>query len=302
MLKLPKSAQSIFTRIVAEDAAIFDAAHRRITAMQELSAQEVEALAEYHNLKEADESGKLNREERENDDAGNQIVTKVRDTERLQEASARIDLIREQKAAIAPAHSTPRLTSKRIAQELAKYHGRKLIAVDRPTVVLGKSERMVDALARLRGETLNLIAERKAVDKAPRTADEVKAAMSREIDKLAARVPRTLPMYHGAGIEWPQHEIHAGKYRAPDGIALVAFLFGDTLKRELSKHIDFNAGAFPDAMSRVERAKRLAELETEIATAEALEAAAVEAVTAEGGTAHHRPDVDVLAVLSLRVK
>jgi hypothetical protein len=287
-------------RIRFEDERIADAARHRAADLQEIAREEAVAVAEYQRLLEANRAGTLNREERTSDGDGVVTIEKARDTARLQAASDAVDAIREKRAAVAPASTAPRMSAARIERELAKIKG-VMVEIDRPTVDLGKSEKMTDALTRLRKERLALITERKEIDRASRTTDEVKAAMTSAVDELAAKLPRTLPMFHGAPVAWPQHEIRTAKARVPDALAVIAFLFGDKLKAELSKLIDFNAGAFPDAMSREERAERLAELDSEIETAERLEAAAVEQVIAEGGTAYHRPDTDVLAILSLRV-
>ncbi|MCK1494451.1 hypothetical protein IVB14_29595 [Bradyrhizobium sp. 180] len=301
-MPLPTSAQKILARIAVDDGAIADAARRRAAESQELTRQEFEAVQEFQRLAKADKDSRLVREDRQTDGDGNISVVKERDTARLGAASEAVDAIRERKALLAATTALPRLTAARIERELEQFKGKKLVAVERPPVVLGKSERTVDALDRLRAETLDLIAERTAVAKAPHTAAEVKAAAHGEIDKLADRLPRTFAMFHGASITWPQHEIHAARTRVPDALAVVAFLMRDQLKREISKLIDFNAGAFPEAMSREDQAERLAKLESEIEVAERLEAAAVETVIAEGGVGHHRPDCSVLAVLSLRVE
>jgi hypothetical protein len=300
-LKLPKSARSIVARILAEDNRIISEAHRRAIDLREISAEEFYAEQEVARLTEADSAGKLNREARKSDSDGNVTITKVKDSARLDEARAALDTIRERKALIsaAAAPQIARLTAARIEQGLVKY--RKFIAVDRPVITLGKNERASDALARFREASLSLIAERKAVQRAPRTSAEVKDAAGRELDKLADRgLPKTLSMFHGADISWPRHTIGEGKHHVPDALAVVAFLMRDHLKKELFKLVDVNANAFPDAMSRDDQAKRLSELDSEIDAAERLEAAAVEAVIAEGGAAHHRQNADVLAVLSLR--
>jgi hypothetical protein len=176
--------------------------------------------------------------------------------------------------------------------------------VERPRLPLGKSERAIDALPRFQAASREIIEEIATVERAARTFAEVEKAAHREIDKIADRgLPKTLAMFHGAsGIEWPQHEINSpGFHKVPDGLALVVFLLRDTLKAEISKLIKINAAAFPDALTSKEKAARLAELRAELDKAERIEAAAVEQVVSEGCTAHHRPDISVLAVLSLRI-
>ncbi|UGX89853.1 hypothetical protein G6321_00002675 (plasmid) [Bradyrhizobium barranii subsp. barranii] len=300
---LPPEAQDILTRIEVEDRQISDAARHRAAELQQLANEESDAVAEVQRLADADKAGKLNREERGewNDDAGEQAVQKVRDPSRLTAANADLASIRRKKLLLGSSVQIERLTGARIKHELAKYNC-KLIAVQRPQVPLAKGERATDALSRAREASLALIAERKALAKAPRTNGEVKAAAYVEIDKLAdSGLPKTLAMFHGAGIAWPRHTITEGRYHVPDGVALVAFLMRDQLKTQLSKLIEFNASAFPDAMSAEEKTERLAELDLETEAAERLEAAAVEQVISEGGVAYHRPNCSILAALSLRI-
>ncbi|WOH59459.1 hypothetical protein [Bradyrhizobium sp. BWC-3-1] len=303
-LPLPAHAQDILTRIELEDQQISDAARRRAADLQELTKEEAEAVTECLRLADADDAGKLNREERGgwNDDTGEQIIQKVRDPSRLLAAQAHLASIRRKKSLLASRVQVARMTGTRIKYELASHKG-KLVAVKRPHVPLTKGERAAEVLPRLRETSLGLIAERQALVKAPRTSSEVKAAAYAEIDKLAdAGLPKTLAMFHGAGIAWSRHTIAEGRYHVPDGVALVAFLMRDQLKTQLSKVIDFNASAFPDAISAGEKAERLAELDSEIEVAERLEAAAVEQVISEGSVAYHRPDCSVLAALSLRTE
>ncbi|MDA9532813.1 hypothetical protein [Bradyrhizobium sp. CCBAU 25338] len=314
MRSLPLSVRKIIARLEIEDQKIIDAASRRAADLQALAAEEFEALQELRRLAAADGRGKLLREERKDEDGkafgwsddnladgvAEQIVKKVRDDARLDAASDTVAAIRQKKAMLGAAPQVARMTATRVKLELEKYSGTKFVEVERPRLAIGKNERLTDALSRLRETSLELIAERRTVQKAARTKSEAKAAADREIDKLAdAGIPKTLAMFHGAGILWPRRTVGEGRHIL-DGLALVAFLLRDQLKAEISKLIDINANAFPDAMSREEQVERLAELDSEIDVAERLEAAAVEAVIAEGGVAHHRPDCSVLAVLSLR--
>lgn len=310
MLSLPPSARKTISRLELEDQKIIEAARRHAADLQALSEEEFEVEQEYRRLVEANKAGALVREERnaENgapfgwNEAGNQIINTVLDSARLDAAFDKVEAIRQKKAMLGAAPQVVRMTATRINLALAPYSRTKLVEVERPRLALGKNERLADALSRLRETSLGLIAERRDVEKAARTKSEAKSAAHREIDKLAdAGTPKTLAMFHGAGIMWPRRTVGEGRHIA-DGLALVAFLLRDQLKAEISKLIDINANAFPDAISREEQAERLAELDSEIDAAERLEAAAVEAVIAEGGVAHHRPDCSALAVLSLRAE
>jgi hypothetical protein len=54
-------------------------------------------------------------------------------------------------------------------------------------------------------------------------------------------------------------------------------------------------------LSESERTKRLAEIDAELERLGREEAALVEAIVSEGGTAFHRPDADPLHVLALEI-
>lgn len=301
---LPIAAQKIRSRIAVEDQKVIADAQTRIEERHRLRVELVEAIDECRRLNMADNAGRLNKEERAGwDDEGEPIVKKVRDFARLTEAQARVDHCELQLALLKSSGSVPRMTATRIDHELAKLSGKKLVEVARPKLALAKGETAADALPRIRGAALELLSELRETLRAPRTKDEVKAAMRNELNRLAdAGLPKTLAMFHGAKIAWPERTFGEGRYHVPDGVALVAFLLRDELEAKLSKLIDFNASAFPGAMSADGKSERLAELDSEIDAAERLEAACVEQIIADGGTAHHRPDISVLAVLSLRAE
>jgi hypothetical protein len=82
--------------------------------------------------------------------------------------------------------------------------------------------------------------------------------------------------------------------------ALLAYIFEDALVEKLDELIDANANE-GETLSLPQRAKHVATLTAAIDEAERIEAAAVEQIIAEGGSAFHRPDSSVLAVLSLRL-
>jgi hypothetical protein len=111
-------------------------------------------------------------------------------------------------------------------------------------------------------------------------------------------------MFGGGNIAWPpiQGPTTVGANFNPqiDAAALLAFLFEDELAKKLDQLIEANAD-LSGSLPLPQRANHLATLTAAIDEAERLEAAAVEAIVAEGGTAFHRPDISVLAVLSLRI-
>ncbi|KYH02139.1 hypothetical protein [Bradyrhizobium sp. DOA1] len=301
---LPISVNRILSRLALEGEDIRGATERRIAEKQRVSAELADARAEHDRLAKADRAGQLIKETRHGwDDDGDQIVKKVRDPSRLVAANARVDSLAWQLARLKDATApVARLTLERANSELAKYAGKKLVPVERPRLPLAKAQSAAEALPQIRAQSLDALAERRAVSKAALTKEEVKTAMRRELGKLCDSGPPTiLPMFHGAKIAWPQRNFGEGRYNVPDGVSLIAFLFRDELDKKLSELIDFNAAAFPDAMSAEEKADRLAELDAEIDALERVEAACVEQIIADGGVAFHRPDISILAVLSLRV-
>jgi hypothetical protein len=300
-------ATAILERLHREDEEIATANRLRASQKQEVAREEADALAERARLAAADKTGTLVTEKHGRDQQGRATVERERDTKRLKVADARIESIRRKKALLEDAAQTPRLTATRIELELAKYPRAAFVEVDRPRLPLTKNERAIDALPRFRDATLALIEERKATEKAARTLEEVRRAAHAEIDRLADRgLPKTLRMFHGATIEWARHQLpersgNPNLHSIPDALALVAYLLRDRIKSELDSLLKANSGAFPDAMSAVAKAERLLELEAEIDVAERIEAACVETIVAEGGTAHHSPNSSVLAVMSLRI-
>ncbi|QWG17854.1 hypothetical protein KMZ68_23355 [Bradyrhizobium sediminis] len=298
----PEAAAAILDRLSFEDEELTAASRLHAAQRQATNREEAEALAERARLADADRQGTLVHETRGRDQHGNATLDRTRDEKRLKAADARIDSIRRKKELLGAALQTPRLTAARAKTELAKYAN--LEPVERPSLPLGKNERAVDALPRFRQASLGIIEEITAREKAARTFEEVERQAHAEIDRIANRgLPKTLRMFANAnvGIDWPVHEINGPSFhKVPDGIALVAFLLRDKLKAEISALLKINARAFPDAMTAEEKAARLAELQAKRDAAERIEAACVERIIAEGGTAYHRPDISILAVMSLR--
>jgi hypothetical protein len=111
-------------------------------------------------------------------------------------------------------------------------------------------------------------------------------------------------MFGGSDIAWPKIQgpatIGANFNPQIDAAALLAFLFEDELSKKLDQLIESNADA-AGSLPLPQRARNLATLANNVDEAERIEAAAVEALVAEGRTAFHRSDISVLAVLSLRV-
>lgn len=302
---LPTSANRILARFALEGEELRAATQRRVAEKQRVNAELADARAERDRLDEAASAGLLNKVERHGwDDDGDQIIKKVRDPARLDAAKARVESLVWQQISLQEVEPpTARMTLERAHSELAKFAGKKLVPVERPQLSLKKSESAAEVLPQIRGRALSALAERRSVSKAALTKEEVKAVMRRDLGKLHdAGLPAILPMFHGAKVAWPQRTFGEGRYSVPDGLSLIAFLFRDELEKKLSGLIDFNASAFPDAMPAEEKVDRLAELDAEIDALERVEAACVEQIIADGSAAFHRPDISILAVLSLHVE
>lgn len=200
--------------------------------------------------------------------------------------------------------SAPCLTASRVETELRRFDNVPLVEVERPKPTLIDSENtLTDALARFRDTVTTLKTDRQRVERLALPVASVKEAARREVDRLLSRgVPNVLPMFHGNALAWPHlttprngsahlaHEI--------DAAGLLAFLWRDVLVEKLDELVDVNATLFTDAMTASERARRIKAIDSEIDATERLEAAAVESIIADGGDAFHRPDANVLAVLS----
>ena len=297
-------AAAILDRLTFEDEEFSAASRLHATQRQALNREEAEALAERARLVDADKQGTLVRETHGHDKDGRPTVDRSRDDKRLRAADARVESIRRKKEMLGTATPMPRLTAARAKMELARYSEAKLESVERPVLPLGKNERATDALPRFRQTSFDIVAEIAATEKAARTFADVERQAHAEIDRLANRgLPKTLRMFGNAnvGVEWPVYEMNSPNLRkVPDGLALAAFLLRDKLKSEISTLLKINSRAFPNAMTMAEKASRLGELQQELDAAERLEAACVERIIVEGGTAHHRPDISILAVLSQR--
>lgn len=199
----------------------------------------------------------------------------------------------------------PSLTAERIHNELDAVTA-PIIEVARPDVPLIDGERnATDALPRLREATILAKAARREASKMPLPTSAVKEAARREIKRLAGQgVPYVRSLFNGGGIDWPKLQSTAtnGPYirREINAAGLVAFLFHDLLVEKLDQLIDVQADIGGDGPPLTERKAMLAKLDAEIDHCERIEAAAVEAIIADGGKAFHRPDASVFAVLGLK--
>jgi hypothetical protein len=215
---------------------------------------------------------------------------------------------RKQRAALEAKKLAPILTSARIYSELDRLAAIELIPVKRPEPTLAKGERsLLEALPRLRENVSILKADRHRIAKSALPAAAAKKAAREAIARLASRgLPKVMNLFSGGDVVWPRVASLASGARyidqTIDGAALVAFLFQDVLIEKLDELVDFNAGAFDRPLSALDRTKQITALDAQIDEAERIEAAAVESLVLDGQEVSHRPDINVLAVLSYAAK
>jgi hypothetical protein len=297
---LNDEAQSIIDRHEAQDSERAHANKARITRRHELKAEQNELLRELHALENH-----------------HYVPRKTATSGPPQDgkAKARIGAIKQKLARLDKKMQTleaekpqPILTAPRILALLDQHSDTELIPVDRPVPSLTKGERsLLDALPRLRDNVAALQTERKAIENAPLRASDAKKIARDAVTRLASRgIPKVMGIFKGGEIAWPRVASASTGGRHPsqtiDGAALVAFLLSDMLAEKLEELIDFNAGAFENPLSASDRTKQLRDLDAKISAAERVEAAAVEALVAEGHLVGHRADINVLAVLSYAIK
>jgi hypothetical protein len=301
---LPADAQAIITRHEIQDAERLHASRARLAHLQELRQ------ARMHEIRARDRLAANNKYNKDAPEKQNKSAT-PRDAEaEYQQMLAAYDTkIHRRDIQIAKIEAevpAACLTAARILSELERFSSSILEGTERPEIILQESERdIADALPRFRENVRLAKAVKRAAENEPLPAVEVKKAARRQIHRLAAQgVPMVRQMFGGGDIAWPRIQgpatVGANYNPQINAAALLAFLFEDELSKKLDQLVEANADA-AGSLPLPQRAKNLATLTAAIDEAERIEAAAVEAIIAEGGTTFHRPDISVLAVLSLRV-
>lgn len=228
--------------------------------------------------------------------------------QQIAETKRRLGKLRAQRERLEASAPEPVLTSTRILADVQKWRELDVDEVPRPMPTLAKGERsLLDALPRLRETVAALKSDRRLVQRSPLPAAAVKRIAHEHIKRLAARgQPRVMGLFTGGELELPKLPATAlnGPYfsQAIDAAALSTYLLHDLLIERVDELIDINAAAFDKPLSVVERTKQLALLDSQIDETERLEAAAVEALIADGREVFHRPDISVLAVLSYAIR
>ncbi|MBN9149153.1 MULTISPECIES: hypothetical protein [unclassified Nitrobacter] len=302
---LPAEAQAIITRHQIQDAERLVRSRSRLKESQELRQDRMHVVRLRDRLlanavfkRKGSHKQKLNNSapERDADKEFRRMVDGC---------NAEIDRFDSQIAKMEAEVPPACLTASRILSELDRLASSILEECARPKVILIDGERdIADALPRFRENVRLAKAAKRSAENEPLHAIDVKEVARRQINRLAARgVPMVQQMFAGGGIDWPKIQnpakVGANYNLQIDAAALLAFMF----KKELIEKLDGLIDSYADVagtLSIGQRAKRIAALAADIDEAERIEAAAVEAVIADGGTAFHRPDISVLAVLSMR--
>jgi hypothetical protein len=303
-IRLPASAQSILTRHEKQDRDRFTQYNARAAEIRNLKDQLAETTARRAELADYDRRGKLYRESVAYDDDGKATRVRTPDASALKQLDAQIDSLRAQIKESEAAKFLNIKTAVVLKRDLASYMDEEFTDADRPRLQLLKSERPQDALLRYRAEIASLREERKAVVALPSTLAEAKQRAHAQIDRIA-KVPLVRNCFQESGsIEFAEHRLavdanNIAKYLLPDALGLVAYLMGDELKSRIDRLLEINAD--DSGISARDREKYLAEIDDKLANLDALDCACVETITAEGGTAFHRPDADAFNVLGIAV-
>jgi len=157
------------------------------------------------------------------------------------------------------------------------------------------------AILRVRGEIMRVRAELIALKEAPLPADEVKAAIVAEVDRLANEGAPRLDLREGkVKVRWPDVQEFAAPntaFSAPSGSAsrLAAWLFRDQLVEKLTAGVDGLEGIPAAERPGLEKELRVALLQLELE-----EESLVEQAIAAGLEVHRRFDTLPFALLGLQ--
>jgi hypothetical protein len=280
MLHLPEAATAIIERHHQQDAERIARARARTDQRQEVQRKRDFARAERDEL-----AAELRRNSKDETPA----------VKRAREAVARLDRQIEGLSVV----EGPVMTAQRLREGIppARYE----VAAIKPKLLNGESNTV--ALKRVRAEITSARAERKAVKKAPQSLSEVKERLTASLTALEnkGRV-NTLAMFFGGEPDFPSVTLpdrSRNVNTVPDGIAFAVFMFGaDAVMERMTPFLEFNADP-ANALSDAEREKRLSAIDAKLERLGREEAALVEAIVAEGGTAYHTPTANALHVLGI---
>jgi len=175
-------------------------------------------------------------------------------------------------------------------------HGTPIVVNAKPK----EGESLGDAIMRLRGEIGRVRAELVRLKEAPLPPDEIKIALTAEIDRLASEGRPRINLNGGrVKVAWPDVMEFAAPntaFSAPNGSAsrLLAWLFRDRLVEAVTAGLDGLAGVPSAERPGLERELRRSLLELELAE----ESLVVQAIAA-GLEVHRRFDTSPHALLGL---
>ena len=160
-----------------------------------------------------------------------------------------------------------------------------------------KGETHQQAVATLRGQVMQLIAERSQVERAALPVDEVKAQAKKWITERAMK---------GRPAITANYETFEVKFFArgwthtptPDVLSLLAWYDPEYLEGKLNALIDERPQQ-KFTLTPSEKAERLAAIKVELGDAERLECAIIDDALDDGIIIDHRPNVDIRALLGI---
>ncbi len=161
-------------------------------------------------------------------------------------------------------------------------------------------ESVTEALLRVRDEIRSTQAELMMVRAAPLPADEIKAQLAAEVERLAREARPSIRVEGGkVALHWPDVQLYAGPnqaFTAPSGSAskLLCALFPDQLEKLLTAGV----ADVPGAISSADRPGRMRDLEARIYGLEIAEERLVMMALDAGLEVQRRPEASPWAVLT----
>ena len=298
-----KNAERIISRHRKSDRERVGRVRERFNQLRALKAEQAERLKHRAELAGFEQRGMLMKERAAGWDEKNQPITERVPDPALQETDADLARIADEIEMLRGEQEPACLTADRIETLLAGIVPNAAITECAATPTLKKGEAKPDALARVRSVIVGKREERDDVARKTRTAAEMKQAAGAQIAGMVARgLPKVRGLLEGGELEFASTRLPKTAsnffHSVPDGAALVAFFFESEMRRKIEELIDFNVNA-ANAMPRAEQERQLAALDAELLQLRREEAALVEAIVVEGGSAWHFPDAPIEAVLSI---
>jgi hypothetical protein len=168
-----------------------------------------------------------------------------------------------------------------------------------PATLMGDGETFEARVARIRREIYRLTAEAQTIRNAPLPPAEIKAALTRAVDRLAEQGTPTLDLNAGrAAITWPDAHAYAPGAPPLSATKLVAWLFRDELVAAVTEGIDEMAPGLPLAG----RDQRISEITRRVRVLELQEETLIDAAAGDGTTIDRRGGLPVEVILMIHPK